>query len=136
VSRQLPITWQRLVDARGETCDRCDATHRHLLGALEKLKQALHPLGIEPTLEVREIDAASFARAPTESNRIWIAGKPLEDWLGAGVGQTRCCSACGDSQCRTLEVGPAVYEAIPEEILVGAALAAASGLLRAPPGAR
>ena len=73
--------------------------------AFAKLKEALAPLGIEPTLEIREIDKDSFRINPSESNRIWIAGKPMEEWLDANVGSSRCCSVCGESSCRTLQVG-------------------------------
>jgi hypothetical protein len=52
----LPIVWQRLVNLDGKTCDRCNATHQEMQRAISKLKRALLPLGIEPTLEIREID--------------------------------------------------------------------------------
>jgi len=29
---------------------------------------------------------------PAESNRIWMAGKPLGDWLGTTSGQRLCCA--------------------------------------------
>ena len=81
--------------------------------ALRKLEEALRPLGIEPSLDVREIDEKAFKTNPSESNRIWIAGKPMEEWLGASVGSSRCCSVCGDSECRTVEVGATTFETIP-----------------------
>ena len=125
--RQLPIIWQRLVSAGG-TCPRCDATYQHLQSAVVKLREALKPLNVEPILEVREISESSFRKEPTQSNRIWIAEKPLEDWLGASVGSSRCCSVCGDSPCRTVEVGGTVFEDIPEAVILKAALVAASQL--------
>jgi uncharacterized protein DUF2703 len=125
--RQLPIIWQRLVSADGRTCLRCDATHQHLRSAVVKLKDVLKPLDIEPVLEVREIDDRSFKSKPGESNRIWIAGKPVEEWLGAAIGSSRCCSVCGDTPCRTMEVEGAVFEDIPEAVILKAALIAASG---------
>lgn len=125
----LPIIWQRLVSSDGKTCDRCNATYREMQRAVSKLKAALRPLGIEPTLEIREIDETSFKANPSESNRIWIAGKPMEEWLGARVGSSRCCSVCGESECRTVEVGEAAFEAIPEKLFLKAALVASSLLL-------
>ena len=125
----LPIVWQRLVSSKGKTCDRCDATHQEIQRAVSKLKETLRPLGIEPTLETREIDERSFKANPSESNRIWIAGKPMEEWLGARVGSSRCCSVCGDSECRTVEVAGAAFEAIPEKLFLKAALIAAAQLL-------
>ena len=68
---------------------------------------------------------------PSESNRIWIAGRSIEDWLSASVGKSTCCSACGGAACRTLEVGAETFEAIPEALILKAALLAASASLGA-----
>ncbi|GAA4409945.1 DUF2703 domain-containing protein [Quisquiliibacterium transsilvanicum] len=97
----LPIVWQRLVSPEGRTCDRCGATHREMERAIAKLEQSLRPLGIEPRLEVRELDEKSFP----------------------------CCSVCGTSPCRTVEVAGVSFETIPEELFLKAALVAASQLL-------
>ncbi len=127
--KSLPITWKRLVNSKGETCVRCGATYQEMQRAMSKLKQALNPLEIEPTLEVETLDETSFKANPSESNRIWIAGKPMEEWLGASTGSSRCCSVCGDSPCRTVQVGGTTYETIPERLLIRAALLASSQLL-------
>jgi hypothetical protein len=127
--RPLHIVWQRLVDSRGRTCTRCGATHEALERAVAKLKGALAPLGLEPTLETREIGDAAFKRDPSASNRIWIADRPLEEWLGARSGSSQCCSVCGDSECRTVELGETVFEEIPEELILRAALVAAAQTL-------
>jgi hypothetical protein len=126
--RQLPILWQRLVSPGG-TCPRCDARHQHLRSAVVKLTEALRPLNVEPILEVREISESSFRKDSAQSNRIWIAGKPIEEWIGAGVGSSKCCSVCGDEPCRTMEIEGAVLEDIPEAVIMKAALIAASGLI-------
>ena len=131
----LPIVWQRLVSSGGKTCDRCSATHQEMQQAISKLKETLRPLGIEPTLEIREIDEQSFKANPSESNRIWIAGRPMEEWLGARVGSSRCCSVCGESECRTVEVEGTTFEAIPEKLFLKAALVASSQLLDLTPEA-
>src|SRR5215471_19763081 len=130
IMKQLRIVWQRLVNTEGQTCDRCSATYDALWRAIPKLKGFLGPLGLEPTLETKEIDEESFKADPSVSNQIWIAGRPLEEWLGATVGTSRCCSVCGDSECRTVEVGGTVFEAIPEELILKAALVAAAQMLR------
>jgi hypothetical protein len=127
--KSLPIVWQRLVSPEGKTCDRCGATYQEIKRAIEQLKLSLRPLGIEPTLEIKEINEASFTANPSESNRIWIAGRPMEDWLGAGVGSSPCCSVCGTSECRTVTVEGTTFEAIPEELLLKAALLASRQLL-------
>ena len=127
--RSLPIVWQRLVSSEGTTCPRCAATQDEVQQAVRTLEQALRPLGISPSLEIIEIDEASFRVNPAESNRIWIAGKPMEEWLEGKVGSSRCCTVCGESECRTVEVGGTTYEAIPENLILKAALIASSALL-------
>jgi hypothetical protein len=126
----LPILWQRLVKD-GETCARCGATEAELRRALDKLALVLPPLDIEPVLETQEIDEADFKVDPAQSNRIWIAGIPIEDWLGAIVGRSRCCAVCGDSDCRTLALAGQSFEAIPEALIVEAALRAAAPMIAA-----
>jgi hypothetical protein len=103
---------------------------------MDKLRMSLGPLGIEPVLEVRELDEAAFQANPSESNRIWIAGRPLEDWLGANVGSSQCCSVCGTSHCRTVQVGSATFETISEPLFLKAALAAAAHVLDLPEAAQ
>ena len=125
----LPIVWQRLVTSDGKTCDRCDATYQGLQRGIQRLTEILRPLGIEPTLETKEIDERSFRASPAESNRLWIAGKSMEEWLQGTVGTSRCCSVCGESECRTVQVGGTVFEAIPERLFLKAALVAAADLL-------
>ena len=127
--KSLPIVWQRLVSSEGRTCDRCNATHEELQRAVRKLEEVLRPLGIRPALEVRQIDEASFKAHSSESNRIWIAGRPMEEWLAARVGSSRCCSVCGQSECRTVQLGEVTFEAIPERLILKAALVASSQLL-------
>lgn len=127
--KQLSIIWQRLVSEEGKTCDRCGATYLEMQRALSKLTEVLRPLGIAPSLEIKEIDEQSFRANPSESNRIWIEGKSIEEWLDAKVGSSRCCSVCGASECRTVNVGGTAFEAIPETLILKAALVAASRLL-------
>ena len=134
--KSLPILWQRLVSSDGKTCDRCRATQEQIRRAVGKLKKSLRPVGLEPILKIKKISAQSFKENPSESNRIWIAGKAMEFWLGARVGSSRCCSVCGDSQCRTIELGSAEFETIPERLIVKAALAAAAELTDVKPGER
>lgn len=127
--KRLSIVWQRLTDSGGQTCDRCGATYQELQQAIAKLEKALQPLGIETTFETRELDREAFVEDPSQSNRVWIAGRPIEEWLGARVAASPCCSVCGDSECRTIEVGNDVFEAIPSELVLKAALIAASELV-------
>lgn len=126
--KPLPIVWKRLVN-EGETCARCGSTQRNVTAAVATLEAALRPLGIRPVLETQAIDNTTFRAAPAESNRIWIGGRPLEEWLGARAGNSPCCEVCGDRPCRTVEIDGRTYEAIPEDLIVKAAVIAASRML-------
>ncbi|MEA5097108.1 MAG: DUF2703 domain-containing protein [Burkholderiaceae bacterium] len=52
----------------------------------------------------------------------------MEHWLEASAGSSRCCAACGNADCRTLEVDGKSFDAIPEELLIKAALRAVAVL--------
>jgi hypothetical protein len=127
--RPLTIIWQRLVSSSGQTCDRCALTFAALQRAVAKLKDVLRPLDLQPTLQASEIQEETFKANPSASNRIWIAGKSLEEWLSARVGSSHCCSVCGESECRTLEVEGTVFEAVPENVIIKAALIAAAQMI-------
>ncbi len=128
--KPLTVVWQRLVKA-GATCERCGSTHQQILDAMARLEPALRPLGIRPELQTVVLDEASFKADPSASNRIWIAGRPMEQWLGARAGSSRCRSVCGDLPCRTLEMDGQSFEAIPQDLIVKAALVAAVGMIEA-----
>ena len=122
----LVIVWQRLLSLQGQTCDRCAATELALQQAVETLQQVLAPLQIQVELHRQAMTLEQFNQDPQASNRIWIADKPLEEWLGAGTGSSPCCSVCGDAQCRTLECGNQSYDAIPPQLIIKAGLLAAA----------
>jgi hypothetical protein len=127
---ELRILWQRLVDDAGNTCERCRNTQLELDHAVQTLKQALSPLGLKPILEEGSLDARKFASDPSQSNRIWINGRALEEWIGGEVGMSPCCTTvCEDAECRTVAVGNDVFEVIPERLIVKAALLAAAELV-------
>lgn len=127
--KTLPILWQRLVSRRGTTCPRCAGTGEEVERAIGRLTRVLAPMGIEPRLETREIDEGTFLEQPLESNRILIAGKSIEEWLGGQTGSSKCCEECGDNECRTVEVAGQTYEVIPEDLLVRAGIIAATRML-------
>lgn len=126
--KQLPIIWHRLVKA-GETCIRCGETYRELEKATVKLKASLLPLNIEVVFQRKELTEEEFNVDPSKSNEVWIADKPLEQWLGAQVGMSPCSSVCAGSSCRTLQMGEEIYETIPEELFINAGLKAAGEML-------
>lgn len=126
----LLINWQRLVDEKGRTCDRCGTTEKAVDDAVRQLKRSLKELNIDVVLEKTALTPATFAKDTLQSNRIWIAGEPIEKWLSARSGKSQCCSTCGDSDCRTLSVEGRTYEAIPAELIVRAGLLAGAQMLR------
>lgn len=126
--KTLPIVWKRLV-SEGATCPRCGSTQQNITSAIAQLQSALRPLGIEPALDMQALDDAAFRANPSESNRIWIGGRPMEDWLGARPGNSPCCEVCGDLPCRTMEVDGTTYEAIPADLIVRAGVVAAAKMI-------
>ena len=126
--KTLTIRWQRLVNESGQTCLRCGETGETLKTAFNKLKKSLSALDIELELKEETLDFQIFTEDPLQSNRIWIGGKPLEEWIGAGVAKSKCCEVCGDSECRTITIGLNIFETIPEDLIISAGLLAAAEL--------
>jgi hypothetical protein len=124
----LSIIWQKF-SRDGQTCKRCRDTHRQLEKALSTIERILGPMAIETRLKVRQLTQAEFEENPAESNRIWVGGMPIEQWLNATVSDSSCCSVCGTLPCRTVEVDGTVFETLPERLIVEAALLAASDSL-------
>lgn len=130
----LTIRWQRLVDASDKTCPRCASTEQEVTKAFTHLKQSLAPAGVAVTVEAERMDEATFLAAPLESNRIWINGRPLEDWLGAQTASSACSGCCGDdTQCRSMALDGKTYEAIPAGLIVRAGFLAAGKVLQEEP---
>lgn len=126
--KTLAIEWQRLLDERLQTCPRCGTTEREVEKAVRELNRELAPVDITVTLVKKSIDAEAFKKDALQSNRILIAGKTLEEWLGAATGQSKCCDVCGDSDCRTIEYDGEAHEAIPSDMIVIAGITAAVSL--------
>jgi len=139
-AKALCVKWQRLVDQSGQTCDRCGLTGKEMRKAIDLLTKALEPLNIDVFLNEVRLSPAECAQDISQSNRIWIAGVSLEEWLGARVGESQCEGCCEymkgsvESErravdCRTVIMGNRVYEAIPAELVLKAGLLAAAELV-------
>lgn len=124
----LNIRWLRLVNDSGRTCPRCDDTGGAMESACAKLQRALAEIGVLVELRKETLDFSLFQRDPLQSNRVWLNGRPMEDWLGATVGASQCCDVCGDAECRTLATGQGEFEAVPEHLIIRAGLLAAAEL--------
>ena len=128
--KNLTIRWQRLINQAGQTCSRCTDTGQTVEAAFTKLKKSLYELGIEVELKKETLDFTIFTKDPLQSNRIWIEGKPLEEWIGATVGKSQCCDVCGDSECRTVSTDQDTFEVVPEDLIIKAGLLAAAELFK------
>ncbi|MBS1126283.1 MAG: ribonuclease [Nitrospirae bacterium] len=122
--KMLIIEWQRLLDERNKTCPRCGSTEQEVEKAVLSLKQTLKSAGIDVSLVKKAINPQRFKKDVLQSNKILIAGKTLEEWLGAGTGQSPCCEVCGDAECRTVEYADQTHETIPADLIVKAGLLA------------
>jgi hypothetical protein len=122
--KTIKIVWQRLVDEQGSTCDRCSSTEQELDKAVRFLQKTLAPAGVHFSLEKKALDMQEVAPEPSQSNRIWIDGRPLEKWLGAKVGKSPCGAPCEGMECRTLEQNGTSHETIPAELIIKGGLLA------------
>jgi hypothetical protein len=126
--KTLTVEWQRLLDREQKTCPRCSSTEKEVEAAVGLLKQELAPYGIGVILRKTIIDPEAFRKDVLQSNKVVIAGKTLEEWLGATTGRSKCCETCGEAECRTVEYAGQVHEAVPSDLIVAAGLAAAASL--------
>ena len=131
--KTLVIEWQRLLDEQKQTCPRCGSTEQEVEKAVQELNHVLNPSGVVASLVKKAIAPESFKKDVLESNKILIAKKTLEEWLGAKTGQSKCCETCGDAECRTVEYGGDTHEAIPADLIVRAGITAAAYLFKLKP---
>ena len=140
--KTIEIAWQRYVDDSGATCDRCGATQAHMQKAYQVLAKSFAPEGISVVMDEKVLSADAAAADLSQSNRIWIDGRALEDWLGEEVGTSPCAGCCGQlacaagkagksgaADCRTLIYEGKTYEAVPSDLVVKAGFMAASEIL-------
>jgi hypothetical protein len=126
----LTLRWQRLVDASDETCPRCSSTEQEVAKAYDHLRNSLAPAGLRVALRTDRLDERAFFESPLESNRVWVNGRSLEDWIGAQTASSPCSGSCGETECRTVSIGGATYEAIPAGLIIRAGFVAAGETLR------
>lgn len=125
--KTLEILWQRLL-VDGATCPRCSSTEKEIEEAFSKLKDSFSYLGINVILVKKELSLSEFKKEPLKSNQIWINNKLLEEYLEAKTGKSKCCDVCGPNDCRTVEIEGEIFESIPAELIIKAALLAAAEL--------
>ena len=131
--KSLVIEWQRLLDEQKQTCPRCCSTEQEIDRAVKELNRLLDEYGIVVSLVKKVIDLDNFKKDTLQSNKILIAGKAMEEWLGAKTGRSKCCETCGAAECRTVEYAGDTHEAIPAELIVRAGLTAAAYVFKLKP---
>ncbi len=120
----LHIEWKHY-EKDGATCTRCGDTGQTLERAIEKMCRELAERNIALTFTETILSEQDIP----ESNTIFFNGVPLEALIpGAKTSENRCrsCSELTgrETRCRTVEVGDARYEAVPETLIRQAALRA------------
>ncbi len=118
----ITVEWQRLVDEKGDTCDRCNKTYLNLERVIDELKPAFKNFGIELEFEKKAISIEEFNKNSLSSNVILIDGTPLEKLLDLKIGQSPCCGPCGDNECRTIIDDDGVKEEVEERYILKALL--------------
>ncbi len=118
----VTVEWQRLVDEKGETCDRCNKTYVNLERVISLAMPFLENFGIRIEFLKKAISMEDFQKNPLLSNQIIIDGKPIEQMLSLQVGQSTCCGPCGDNECRTIIDGNVEKEDVEERLILKAIL--------------
>lgn len=120
--KRIEVIWQRLVDEKGETCDRCNKTYLNLERAIERLTPLLKDIDVALDFRKKPLSMADFKKDPLSSNRVIINGKDIENILNLRVGQSSCCGPCGDSECRTIITDSGEKEDVEERLIIKAIL--------------
>lgn len=120
--RKIEIIWQRLVDEKGETCDRCNKTYLNLESAIKKISPLLTNIDVKINFQKKALSMDEFKKNPLSSNEIIINGKKIENVLNLKVGQSCCCGPCGDSECRTVIDESGEKEEVEERLIIKAIL--------------
>ena len=115
----LNICWYHL-EVDGQTCVRCQTTHRALVDAISHLKPQLHRGGWQVRIE----EVLLLPDQIGQSNRCDFNGKPIEKIIDIRIGMSECpsCSSLtGNSECcRSIEYQGKSYDEIPFEAFIEA----------------
>lgn len=124
VVKALHIEWKHY-EKDGTTCTRCGDTGQSLTQAIEKLHGELAGRNIALTFTETILSEQDIP----ESNSILFNGMPLETLIPGAKTSENHCRSCSEltgreTRCRTVKVGDALYEALPEALIRQAALKA------------
>jgi SAM-dependent methyltransferase len=120
----LHIEWKHY-EKNGVTCTRCGDTGQTLNQAIQNLHEELARRNITLTFSETILSEQDIP----ESNSIFFNGAPLEALIPGAKTSENHCRSCSEltgrhTQCRTVEVGDALYEAVPETLIRQAAFRA------------
>jgi hypothetical protein len=119
MQHEIVIEWKHIGKDVEKTCERCGETGLAVVRAVEEIRPVLEERGIA----VRIIEAVLPDEAIAESNSILVNGIPLEDLVAGTTVTATPCTSCAcitrqdDVECRAVEYGGALYEAIPAELI-------------------
>jgi len=132
-AKVLTIAWQHSPEKEGTKCEKCLAKKAEIQKAYESLKNSLPSLGIQVALTEEPVKTMSCGMVLSQSSKICIGGRMLEEWLGAELGPGTCGKGCtrapGEAQCVSLKLEGETYEVVPADLIVKAGLVAASDML-------
>jgi hypothetical protein len=119
--KTLHIEWKHY-EKDGATCTRCGDTGQTLERAVGNLRGELAERNIALTFTETILSEQDIP----ESNSIFFNGAPLEALIPGAKTSENHCRSCSeltgrDTLCRTVEVGDALYEAVPETLIRQAA---------------
>lgn len=123
----MEIKWRRPVPGGGLNPS-AGTAEEEILTAVSLLESSLSPLGIEVSFIKEELSAGQFENDPSESNRIWINGRSLEEYFLAETKKSPCCGGCGSSGCGPAEAAGPARETLLADLIVQAGTEAASEL--------
>jgi hypothetical protein len=131
VARTLTLEWQRMIDEEGNVCCGSPGTEEAVSAARERLAKELEDSGIDVVLVRSEFTPEECMGCPERANRVLVAGRGVDFWLGADMSASPCEGFCkqalGDEgSCQNLVYEGETYEVIPAELIVKAGLTAAA----------
>ena len=123
---RVTVEVERLV-VEGETCERCGSTWEAALEAADMV--AAEVAGIGLSVDVNEVPLSPDRIS--DSNRVLVNGRSVEEWLDGSAAMTECAS-CGDLLgesvcCRSYEIDGVTSDSLPVED-IARAIRQAAGL--------
>ncbi len=117
---EIVIEWKHIGKDVENTCVRCGETGLAVLKAVADIRPGLESEGIK----VRIVETVIPDDEINESNCILFNGVPIEDLIEEMSVKLTPCTSCAcitgqdEVECRAVEVGGTLHEAIPVELIL------------------